>query len=74
MKKHELIDDVARRTGHSKADVRTIRRRPEKVARNLHNGERVVVPARNVAVYRSSEAVDDAVNGRRVAEALTTGD
>jgi DNA-binding protein HU-beta len=42
----------------------SISRRGEKVARNLKTGEPVAVPPRNVAVYRPSTSVDDAVNAR----------
>lgn len=42
----------------------SVTRRGEKVARNLHTGESVIVPPRNVAVYRPSTSVDDAINAR----------
>jgi DNA-binding protein HU-beta len=38
-------------------------RRGEKVARHMTSGERVIVPARNVAHFRPSESVDRAANG-----------
>ena len=42
----------------------SVSQRGEKVARNIHTGETIVVPPRKVAVYRSSTSVDDAVNAR----------
>lgn len=47
----------------------SIAHRGAKAARNLHTGEKLVVPPRKVAVYRSSTSVDDAVNARVAAPA-----
>lgn len=40
-----------------------VSQRGAKKARNLHTGEDVVVPPRNVAVFRPSVAVDQAAKG-----------
>ena len=40
----------------------SVRRRGEKTARNIHTGDKVSVPPRNVAVLRASDAVHDAIN------------
>ena len=40
----------------------SVRHRGEKTARNIHTGAKVVVPSRNVAVLRASDAVHDAIN------------
>lgn len=39
-----------------------VHERGEKTARNLHTGERVVVPKRNVILFRPSESVKAAIN------------
>ena len=40
----------------------SVSRRGEKTARNLHTGEKVMVPPRNVVTFRPSESLNDAVN------------
>lgn len=42
----------------------SVTRRGEKKARNIHNGDVVIVPPRNVATLRASDAVNDAINAR----------
>lgn len=92
MKKHDLIDTIAKSSGVPRQIVRdvlnsaadaartalssgdsvflfglgklSISHRGAKAARNIRTGERVIVPPRNVAVYRPSTSVDDAVNAR----------
>ena len=40
----------------------SITRRGEKKARNIHTGDVVMVPPRNVAALRASDAVHEAIN------------
>lgn len=47
----------------------SISQRGEKVARNIHTGETVIVPPRKVALFRPSTSVDDAINARVAAPA-----
>lgn len=41
----------------------SVNKRPEKVARNIHTGEQVIVPPRKVPVFRASIALNDAAKG-----------
>lgn len=70
----EILDEAARAVRESVrrgADVflfgigkLSIVRRGEKKARNIHTGEPVVVPPRNVVLYRPSSSVESAANER----------
>lgn len=40
----------------------SVRQRGERVARNIHTGEKVAVPPRKVALFKSSDALNAAVN------------
>ena len=42
----------------------SVRNRGERVARNLHTGEKVVVAPRKVALFKSSDALNAAVNNK----------
>lgn len=40
----------------------SVRQRGERVARNIHTGEKVIVEPRKVALFKSSDALNAAVN------------